>query len=103
MNKLGTRCTRFRGKKDTAIICTCRWFVNPLGVRGIYIYLHVITCNYFLSPRQAYISARIMASMLLPPLLTLVLTLVSFSCVVGARHIPLDLAIAASVRFATKV
>ena len=55
--------------------------------------------NYFLSPRRAYISARVTASMLLLPLLTLV----SFSCVVGARNIPLDLAIAASVRFATKV
>ena len=36
--------------------------------------------------------------MLLQPLLTLV----SFSCVVGARHIPLDLAIAASVLFLQK-
>ena len=54
--------------------------------------------NYFLSPRRAYISARVTASMLSPPLLTLV----SFSSVVGARRIPLDVATAASVRFATK-
>ena len=45
--------------------------------------------NYFLSPRRAYISARIRASMLLPPLLTLV----SLNCIVGARHIPLVVAI----------
>ena len=46
------------------------------------------------------LSARLRASMLLPPLLTLV----TFSCVVDARHnIPFDVAIAAGVRFATKV
>ena len=55
--------------------------------------------NYFLSPRRAYISACITASMLLQPLLTFV----SFSCVVGSRRIPLYVARAASERFATKV
>ena len=65
-----------------------------LLARRAYIYAR----NYFLSPRRAYnYTARVKGSMLLPPLLTLV----SFSCVVGVRHIPLDVAIAVSVRFAT--
>ena len=71
-----------------------RLFLALLALRA-----YISARNYFLSPWRAYISACVTASILSPPLFTFV----SFSCVVGSRRIPLYVATAASVRFATKV